>query len=99
MVKHIVMFKLKETLSMEEKLDVMNRFKSAIEALPAKIDVIRKVFVGLNINEAEQWDICLESEFDSWEDVKLYAVHPDHVAAAGILKDAKLDRACVDYEC
>ena len=99
MVKHIVMFKLKETLSMEEKLDVMNRFKSAIEAVPAKIDVIRKVFVGLNINEAEQWDICLESEFDSLEDVKLYAVHPDHVAAAGILKDAKLDRACVDYEC
>ena len=99
MVKHIVMFKLKETLSMEEKLDVMNRFKSAIEALPAKIDVIRKVFVGLNINEAEQWDICLESEFDSLDDVKLYAAHPAHVAAAGILKDAKQDRACVDYEC
>ena len=53
MVKHIVMFKLKDTLSKDEKLDVMNRFKAAIEALPAKIDVIRKVFVGLNINEAE----------------------------------------------
>ena len=99
MVKHIVMFKLKETLSAEEKLVVMNDFKAAIEALPAKIDVIRKVFVGLNINEAEQWDMCLESEFDSLEDVKLYAAHPDHVAAAGILKDAKQDRACVDYEC
>ena len=99
MVKHSVMFKLKETLSAEEKLVVMNDFKAAIEALPAKIDVIRKVFVGLNINEAEQWDICLESEFDSLEDVKLYAAHPDHVAAAGILKDAKQDRACVDYEC
>ena len=99
MVKHIVMFKLKETLSAEEKLDVMNRFKVAIEALPATIDVIRKVFVGLNINGAETWDICLESEFDTLEDVKAYAVHPDHVAAAGILKDAKLDRACVDYEC
>lgn len=99
MVKHIVMFKLKDTLSKEEKCDVMNRFKAAIEALPAQIDVIRKVFVGLNINEAEQWDICLESEFDTLEDVKLYAAHPAHVAAAGILKDAKQDRACVDYEC
>ena len=99
MVKHIVMFKLKETLSAEEKMVVMNDFKAAMEALPAKIDVIRKVFVGLNINEAEQWVICLESEFDSLEDVKLYAAHPDHVAAAGILKDAKQDRACVDYEC
>ena len=99
MVKHIVMFQLKETLSKEEKLDVMNRFKAAIEALPAKIDVIRKVFVGLNINEAEKWDICLESEFDTLDDVKFYAAHPYHVAAAGILKDAKKDRACVDYEC
>ena len=99
MVKHIVMFKLKDTLSVEEKADVMNRFKEAIEALSAKIEVIRKVFVGLNINEAEQWDICLESEFDSLDDVKFYATHPDHVAAAGILKDAKLDRACVDYVC
>ena len=99
MVKHIVMFKLKDTLSKEEKLDVMNRFKAAIEAWPAQIDVIRKVFVGFNINEAEQWDICLESEFDSLDDVKLYAAHPAHVAAAGILKDAKQDRACVDYEC
>ena len=98
MVKHIVMFKLKETLSAEEKLDVMNHFKAAIEALPATINVIRKVFVGLNINEAETWDICLESEFDTLEDVKAYAVHPDHVAAAGILKDANQDRACVDYE-
>ena len=37
MVKHIVMFKLKDTLSKDEKLDVMNRFKAAIEALPASI--------------------------------------------------------------
>ena len=99
MVKHIVMFKLKDTLSKDEKLEVMNRFKAAIEALPASISVIRKVFVGLNINEAESWDICLESEFDSLDDVKFYAAHPDHVAAASILKDAKQDRACVDYEC
>ena len=99
MVKHIVMFKLKDTLSKEEKQVVMNDFKAAIEALPAQIDVIRKVFVGLNINEAEQWDICLESEFESLDDVKLYAAPPAHVAAAGILKDAKQDRACVDYEC
>ena len=49
MVKHIVLFKLKETLPQEEKLKVMNDFKAAIEALPAKIGFIRKIFVGLNI--------------------------------------------------
>ncbi len=98
MVKHIVLFKLKETLSAEEKADVMNRFKSAIEALPAVIPFIRRIHVGLNINPAEQWDICLDSEFDTMEEVKAYAAHPAHVAAAGILKDAKEGRACTDYE-
>ena len=99
MVKHIVLFKLKDTLSEEEKMDVMTRFKNAIEALPEQIDFIRQVFVGLNCNSAEKWDICLESSFDTLEDVKAYSVHPAHVAAAVILKDAKADRACADYEC
>ncbi|CDA74718.1 stress responsive A/B barrel domain protein [Bacteroides sp. CAG:530] len=98
MVKHIVLFKLKESLTAEAKSEVANCFKNAIEALPASIPFIRKVFVGVNINAAEAWDICLESEFDSLDDVKAYAVHPAHVAAAGILKDAKADRACCDYE-
>ena len=98
MVKHIVLFKLKETLSQEEKLKVMNEFKAAIEALPAKIGFIRHIFVGLNANSAEKWDICLDSEFDTLADVNAYAVHPDHVAAAGLLKEVKADRACVDYE-
>lgn len=98
MVKHIVLFKLKESLTSAEKADVMNRFKATIEALPQKIDFIRDIRVGLNINPDEQWDICLDSTFDSLDDVKAYAVHPDHVAAAGILKDAKDGRACVDYE-
>lgn len=98
MVKHIVLFKLRETLSQEEKLKVMNDFKAAIEALPAKIDFIRKIFVGLNVNPAEKWDICLDSEFDSLADVNAYATHPEHVAAAGLLKEVKVDRACADYE-
>lgn len=97
MVKHIVLFKLKESLSTEEKQYVMNDFKAAIEALPATIPSIRKIFVGLNINSDEKWDICLESEFDTLDDVKAYAIHPAHVAAAGILKEAKQDRACTDY--
>ena len=98
MVKHIVLFKLKESLTQEEKMDVMNRFKVAIEALPEKIDFIRQVFVGLNCNPAEKWDICLESTFDTLDDVKAYSVHPAHVAAAGIIKEAKADRACTDFE-
>ena len=70
MVKHIVLFKLKETLSPAEKADIMNRFKAAIEALPATIPFIRDIHVGLNENPAEVWDICLDSSFDTLDDVK-----------------------------
>lgn len=97
MVKHIVLFKLKESLAPAEKTDIMHRFKDAIEALPATISFIRDIHVGLNENPAETWDICLDSSFDTLDDVKAYSIHPAHVAAAGILKEAKENRACVDY--
>lgn len=98
MVKHIVLFKLKDEAPADKKLEAMNSFKQAIEALPAKISVIRKIEVGLNMNPAETWSIALYSEFDSLEDVKSYATHPEHVAAGKLIAEVKDSRACVDYE-
>lgn len=98
MVKHIVLFKLKDEAPAEARLAAMNAFKAAIEALPAKIPFIRSIEVGLNINPAETWSIALCSEFDSLDDVRRYAVHPDHVAAGKLLAEVRESRACVDYE-
>ncbi len=98
MVKHIVLFKLKDESPAEARLAAMNAFKAAIEALPAKIPFIRSIEVGLNINPAETWSIALYSEFDSLDDVRRYAVHPDHVAAGKLLAEVRESRACVDYE-
>ena len=98
MVKHIVLFKLKDEVPETDKLVVMNKLKEAIEALPAKISVIRKIEVGLNMNPGESWHIALYSEFDNLDDVKFYATHPDHVAAGKIIAEAKESRSCVDYE-
>lgn len=66
MVKHIVLFKLKDDASTDAKLAAMHAFKDAIEALPAKIPFIRKIEVGLNINPAETWSIALYSELTRW---------------------------------
>lgn len=80
------------------KSQVMQEFKEKIEALPAQIPFIRKVEVGLNMNPAEAYDLALYSEFDTLADVQAYAVHPAHVAAAGVIKDYKVARSCTDYE-
>lgn len=99
MVKHLVLFKLKDEVPAAQKEAVMLAFKQAIEALPAKISVIRKIEVGLNMNPGEVWNIALYSEFDTLDDVKFYAAHPDHVAAGKLLAEVMESRACVDYEC
>lgn len=97
MVKHIVMFKLQG--SDQDRREVALRFKGALEALPAQIDVLESIEVALNENPVEDWDIVLTAIVPTMADVATYAKHPAHVAAASIIKDVKQARACVDYNC
>ncbi len=96
MVKHIVTFKL--TGTPQQRLEVANKFKQALEALPAQIDVLKSIEVGINQNPDENWDIVLTAIVPTMADVKKYATHPAHVAAAALLGANKEARACVDYE-
>ncbi|MBR1882625.1 MAG: Dabb family protein [Muribaculaceae bacterium] len=96
MVKHIVAFQLSGTE--QERRSVALEFKQAIEALPAQIDVLQSVEVGINQNPDEQWDVVLTAIVPTMADVATYACHPAHVAAAGLLAAHKKNRACVDYE-
>lgn len=99
MVRHIVMFKLKEFASPAEKQAKLDEIKTNLEALIDKIDVLRKIEVKFNCNPGESWDLILITELDSLADVSTYANHPEHVAVAkGIIGPVKADRACVDYE-
>ena len=95
MVKHIVCFKLSG--SKEERLEVAGRFKNALMELPAQIDVLRSMEVGINENPSEDWDVVLTAIVPSMDDVETYAKHPAHVAAASLLAGYKEARACVDY--
>ncbi|MCC8070365.1 MAG: Dabb family protein [Bacteroidales bacterium] len=96
MVKHIVSFKLKGTPA--ERLEVAQRFKEALEALPSQIEVLKAIEVGINQNPAEDWDVVLTATLPTMADVATYATHPAHVAAAGLLAGHKEARACVDYQ-
>ncbi len=98
MVKHIVLFQLDAELPEERRAELMTAFREKIMALPERIPFIRKIEVGFNANPDEQFHIALYSEFGSLEEVRTYAVHPDHVAAAGIIKPYIVRRSCTDYE-
>ena len=96
MVKHIVTFKL--TGTPDQRREIATRFKNALEQLPSQIDCLKSIEVGLNENDSEDWDVVLTAVVPTMADVDVYARHPAHVAAAGILAGHKEARACVDYQ-
>lgn len=97
MVKHIVTFKLTGTA--DERRQVAEQFKEALLKLPQTIDVLESIEVGINVNPSESWDVVLTAIVPTMADVEVYAKHPAHVAAAGLLAGHKEMRACVDYNC
>jgi hypothetical protein len=99
MVRHIVMFKLKEFASPEEKRARMSEIKDALESLAGRIGVLRSIRVDFNINPLETWDLILTAELDSLDGVQIYSNHPEHVAVSkNLIAPVKAGRACVDYE-
>jgi len=68
MIKHIVTFQLSGTP--EERREVSGRFADALRALPAQIDVLQSIEVGLNENPAEDWDVVLTAIVPTMADVE-----------------------------
>ena len=99
MIKHIVMFKLKDTegkTEYENALEAKERFNDVIE----NVEVLKKGELVINSKDAPQdnYTISLICDFDSIDDLNAYQVHPNHVAFAKFLGTVKTDRACIDYE-
>lgn len=97
MVKHIVMFKLNGSEELRRKIS--DDFKTALLALPEKIECLQSMEVGINENPSEDWDVALIAVVPTMQDVAVYAKHPAHLAAAAILGPYKEARACIDYLC
>ena len=84
--------------SPEEVSSAARQFKEALEALPAVIEELEAMEVGINANPAEQWHVVLTATLPDMAAVATYAVHPAHVACTRLIAGAKADRACVDSE-
>jgi hypothetical protein len=100
MIKHIVMWKLKDFAEGAGREENARRMKEAIEALKDSIEQIIHLEVGLNFNSSQvAYDVALYSEFASKEDLQIYQQHPDHLRIANSLtRKVTLDRKIVDYE-
>jgi heme-degrading monooxygenase HmoA len=92
MVKHIVVYKLKEDINKEEAVAII---ASCLEPLVGKVPglthmEIRRCFQGS--------DYALYSEFESADALAAYAVHPLHLEAKSHFHHFIATRTAADYE-
>ncbi len=98
MIKHIVMFRLKEKAEGRDREGNVMALKAMLEALPARIEEIKFFEVGLNFSQAAvACDLVLVSEFESKEALVSYQKHPEHLLVADFVGRACESRFVVDY--
>lgn len=99
MVKHVILWTLKDEIAIEEKEKIKKEIKDGLEGLKGKVPGIVDIKVNINGLASSNADLMLDSTLESEEALKAYAVHPDHVAVADskVRPFTKL-RCCLDYE-
>lgn len=98
MVKHIILWTLKE-MSDVEKAAVKANIKKELEALKGTVPGIVDIKVVTdNRLPSSNADLMLDSTFETAEDLKNYSVHPAHVAVAtNAVRPYTISRACLDF--
>ena len=99
MVKHIILWTLKE-MSEDEKNRVKADIKAGLEGLAGEIPGLLDIKVVIDGRlETSNADFMLDSSFESFEALKAYAVHPEHVKVADEkVRPFTANRSCLDFE-
>lgn len=99
MVKHVIIWTLKEEYSGEEKENIKAGIKEGLEGLAGQIPGLLEIKVHTNRLGTSTGDLMLDSTFESAEALALYAKHPAHVAVAdGKVRPFTAVRSCLDFE-
>lgn len=100
MIKHIVFWNIVDTYEGQTKEDIMLYIKQELEKLVGLIPGLIKLEVHPNHPEApaENYDLALYSELESFEALHAYHIHPEHQKMVNYLGKVRTERACVDYE-
>ena len=97
MVKHVILWKLKEDVA--DKASVKAGIKSGLEGLKGVVPGLVEIVVRTEGLASSNADVMLDSTFESEAALKGYAVHPAHVAVANEkVRPFTQTRLCLDYE-
>ncbi|MBO5510028.1 MAG: Dabb family protein [Lachnospiraceae bacterium] len=99
MVKHVILWTLKDEFSAEEKTEIKKGIKEGLEGLVGKIPGLTEIKVYTERLESSNADLMLDSTFEDEASLKGYSVHPEHVAVAdGKVRPYTATRTCLDFK-
>lgn len=100
MVKHIVMWKLKDFAEGAGKAENAAKLKSKLQSLRDVIPELKVAEVGINFAAGDAaYDVVLYSEFESKAALLAYQNHPEHQKLISeFLDKVRIDKKVVDYE-
>ena len=92
MVKHIVLYRLKDVSDADE---MIQRFLS----MRGKIEVLDSLVAGKDIVRSERaYDVALVCDFKSKKDLEVYAEHPVHLPVKKFVHSVIVEAHSVDFE-
>ena len=99
MVKHIILWQLKDEYTEEQKKEIRAGIKEGLEGLVGKVPGLLEVKVRTGFLPSSTADVMLDTTLQDAEALKGYAVHPAHVAVANSkVRPYTKARVCMDYE-
>ncbi len=99
MVKHIILWTLKDELTDSQRDEVKNGIKNGLEGLAGKIPGMTDVSVRIDCLSSSTADVMLDTTFETADDLKAYGENPLHVAVADTkVRPYTKIRSCMDFE-
>ena len=99
MVKHVILWTLKDSYSADEKEQIKKEIKAGLEGLKGKIEGLVDIAVNIDPLPGSNCDLMLDSTFETEEALKNYAVHPAHVEVADMkVRPFTASRVCMDFQ-
>ena len=99
MIRHMVMWKLKENGEGRTKQENMEWIREHLYALIPVIPEIKRMEIGFDITGSDMsMDLMLLTEFDTVEDMKRYAEHPEHLKVSAYVRKVIETRVVLDCE-
>lgn len=98
MVKHVIIWTLKDEYTEEEKKNIMRGIKEGLEGLKGVVPGLLEINVITEGLKSSNGDLMLDSVLENEQALKNYAVHPAHVAVAeGKVRPYTKTRSCFDF--